>query len=41
MEKYTDLEQALQDTSLAIITDKITTQSELSRVPSFAVTKIR
>jgi hypothetical protein len=32
MEKYTDLEQALQDTSLAIITDKITTQSELSRV---------
>ena len=32
MEKYTDLEQALQDASLAIITDRITTQKELNRV---------
>jgi len=29
MDKYTSLEQALQDPSLAIITDKITTQKEL------------
>ena len=32
MEKYTDLEQALQDPSLAIVTDSITTQRELNRV---------
>ena len=32
MEKYTDLEQALLDTSLAIITDKIATQKELNEV---------
>ena len=29
MEKYTNLEQALGDTSLAIITDRITTPKEL------------
>ena len=32
MEKYTDLEQAIRDTSLAIITDTITTQKELNSV---------
>ena len=32
MEKYTDLEQVLQDASLAIITDDITTQKELNRL---------
>ena len=32
MEKYTDLEQALRDPSLAIITEDITTQKELNRV---------
>ena len=32
MDKYTDLEQAIQDSSLAIITENITTQRELSRV---------
>ena len=32
MEKYTDLEQAIQDSSLAIITENITTQRELNRV---------
>ena len=32
MEKYSDLEQALQDTSLVIITDNITTQKELNKV---------
>ena len=32
MEKYTDLEQAVQDPSLAIITGNITTQKELDRV---------
>ncbi|MDO5139069.1 MAG: hypothetical protein Q4D71_11525 [Oscillospiraceae bacterium] len=32
MEKYTDLEQALNDASLAIITDNITTQKELNAV---------
>ena len=32
MEKYTSLEQALHDSSLAIITDSITTQKELNRV---------
>ena len=32
MDKYTDLEQALQDPSLAIITDHIATQTELNRV---------
>ena len=32
MGKYTDLEQALSDPSLAIITDNITTQKELNRV---------
>ena len=31
MEKYTNLEQALQDTSLAIITDNITTLTELEK----------
>ena len=31
MEKYTDLEQVLQDSSLALITDSITTQRELGR----------
>ena len=32
MELYADLEQAIQDPSLAIITDSITTQKELNRV---------
>ena len=32
MAKYTDLEQAIHDPSLAIITDSITTQKELNRV---------
>ena len=32
MEKYTNLEQALQDTALVIITENITTQNELNRV---------
>ena len=32
MEKYTDLEQAFNDASLAIITDSITTLKELNRV---------
>ena len=32
MEKYTDLEQAVHDPSLAIITESITTQRELDRV---------
>ena len=32
MEKYTNLEQALRDPSLAIITGNITTQKELERV---------
>ena len=32
MEKYTDLEQAIHDPSLAIITEKITTLNELNRV---------
>ena len=32
MEKYTNLEQAIQDTALAIITENITTQNELNRV---------
>ena len=32
MEKYTDLEQAIQDPLLAIITDHITTQTELNKV---------
>ena len=32
MEKYTDLEQAVQDPSLAIITDRITTLQELNKV---------
>ena len=32
MEKYTNLEQAIQDPTLAIITDTITTQIELNRV---------
>ena len=32
MEKYTDLEQAIQDPSLVIITDQITTQTELNQV---------
>jgi hypothetical protein len=32
MEKYVDLEQALQDPSLAIISDQITTLSELNSV---------
>ena len=32
MEKYSDLEQALRDPSLAIISDQITTLSELNRV---------
>ena len=31
MEKYTDLEQALQDPSLVIITDKISSLMELNR----------
>ena len=31
MEKYTDLEQALQDTSLAMITDDLSTQKELNK----------
>ena len=31
MDKYTDLEQAIQDSSLAIITENITTQKELQR----------
>ena len=31
MEKYTDLEQALQDPSLVIITDKISSLTELNR----------
>lgn len=31
MEKYTDLEQAIQDPSLVIITDRITTQKELGQ----------
>ena len=31
MEKYTDLEQALQDSSLVIITDKISSLTELNR----------
>ncbi|MBR2800562.1 MAG: hypothetical protein IKE04_06765 [Oscillospiraceae bacterium] len=32
MEKYTNLEQAVSDQSLAIVTDRITTQKELYRV---------
>ena len=32
MEKYTELKQAVQDTSLAIITDAITTHRELIKV---------
>ena|GEM_PF-727273 len=32
MEKYTHLEQAVSDQSLAIVTDRITTQKELNRV---------
>lgn len=32
MEKYTDLEQALQDPSLVIITDNIATQTELNQI---------
>ena len=32
MEKYSDLEQAINDPSLAIITDNITTQKELNIV---------
>ena len=32
MEKYTDLEQAIQDPSLAIITDRISTQTELNQI---------
>ena len=32
MEKYTDLEQAINDPSLAIITENITTQKELNKV---------
>ena len=32
MEKYTSLEQAVQDPSLVIITDNITTQTELNKV---------
>lgn len=34
MEKYTDLEQAVRDSSLVIITDAITTQKELNKVYS-------
>ena len=32
MDKYTDLEQALRDPSLAIITDSITKYTELNKV---------
>ena len=32
MEKYTELEQALQDPSLVIITDRITTQTDLNQI---------
>lgn len=32
MEKYTDLEQAMHDSSLAIITDHLTTEKELNKV---------
>ena len=32
VEKHTDLEQAIKDSSLAIITDRITTERELNRV---------
>ena len=32
MEKYTELEQALRDPSLVIITDRITTQTELNQI---------
>ena len=32
MEKYTELEQALQDSSLAIITDSMTSQKEINKV---------
>ena len=32
MEKYTGLEQAVRDTSLAVITGEITAQKELNRV---------
>ncbi len=32
MEKYTDLEQAINDSSLAIITDNITTRQELNKI---------
>ena len=32
MERYTDLEQAIQDPSLAIITDRISTQNELNQI---------
>ena len=32
MEKYTNLEQAIQDPSLVIITENITTQKELNKV---------
>ena len=32
MEKYTDLEQVMQDSSLVIITDRITTQKQLNKV---------
>ena len=31
MEKYTDLEQALRDPALGIISDRITTRRELNR----------
>ena len=32
MEKYTNLEQALQDKSLAIVTDALATQKELNNI---------
>ena len=32
MEKYTNLEQAIQDPSLVIITENITTQKEINKV---------
>ena len=35
MEKYTTLEQALQDSSLAILTEDLTTQKELNKVYVF------
>ena len=34
MEKYTALEQAINDSSLVIITDRISTQKELNKVYS-------